>query len=82
MAVQFAARLALIAFAAANLQGSLTGSDLSGTLQTALIVAALFFLAGLVIGDLSRRVVEENVEKELRELITQLESTNTPLTSN
>ena len=82
MAVQFAARLALVAFAAMNLQGSLAGSDLPGVLQTALIVAALFFLVGLIIGDISRRVVEENVEKELQSLLTSIEANDNKLTSN
>ncbi|MEZ6045990.1 MAG: hypothetical protein R3C11_10510 [Planctomycetaceae bacterium] len=71
----------MIAFAASNLQAALTGSDVSGALQTALIVAAFFFLAGLIIGDLSRRVVEENVEKELQELYTTLEAANNKTTS-
>lgn len=82
MAVQFAARLALIAFASANLQGSLTGVDLVGALQTALIVAALFFLAGLIIGDISRRVVEESVERELLALLNQADTNDGKLTSN
>lgn len=67
MALQYAARLALIAFATANVQGLLSKSDLFSTLQTGLLVAVIFFVLGVIIGDLARKAVEESVEKDLRQ---------------
>ena len=67
MALQYAARLALIAFATTNVQGLLSKSDLFSTLQTGLLVAVIFFVLGAIIGDLARKAVEESVEKDLRQ---------------
>jgi len=67
LALQYAARLALIAFATANVQGLLSKSDLFSTLQTGLLVAVIFFVLGAIIGDLARKAVEESVEKDLRQ---------------
>jgi len=67
LALQYAARLALIAFATTNVQGLLSKSDLFSTLQTGLLVAVIFFVLGAIIGDLARKAVEESVEKDLRQ---------------
>lgn len=65
MAVQYACRLAWIAFATASLHGLLAGSDFQGALWSALIAAAAFYGIGLAFGDLARRLIEEHVEAEL-----------------
>lgn len=81
MAVQYAARLAMIAFATANLQGMLSNSELVGTIQNGLLAAGLFFVLGYLIGNLAQKVVEESVEKELRETFQHL-PTQEPTSSN
>jgi hypothetical protein len=70
VATQFGYRLALIAFATATLRGALTGSDFEGTLHTALLAGAAFFVLGMICGELARRVVEEQVEAEFESLTT------------
>ena len=75
MAVQFASRLSLIAFATMSVRGILTAADFEGALKAALIAAAGFYGLGLVVGELARRVIEENVAKELAYLETDLART-------
>ena len=65
MASQFAYRLSLIAFATTTVRGLLSGADFYGTIQTALAALGLFFLAGLVLGELARRVIEESVDTQI-----------------
>jgi hypothetical protein len=65
VATQFASRLALIAFATAALRGVICEADFFGTIQTALVALGTFYVLGLVVGDVARRTVEENVEAEL-----------------
>ncbi len=64
MAVQFAIRLSLIAFATTSVRGLINGADFQGTIQTALIATAVFYGLGFVLGELARRLVEENVRAE------------------
>ncbi|MEX0702480.1 MAG: hypothetical protein WD069_10330 [Planctomycetales bacterium] len=64
MAARFASRLALIAFAAATIRGLLEGADFQGTLTTGLAAVAVFYGLGLVLGDLSRKLVEEHAQAE------------------
>ena len=62
MALQFASRLSLLAFATMALRGVLDRSDFQATLEAALLLAAVFYGLGLFLGELARRVVEENVQ--------------------
>ena len=71
VAKQFASRLSLIAFSTASLRGLLCGADFEGTMRTALIVTAVFYGLGLILGDLARRVVEENVELEVQRMLSE-----------
>jgi hypothetical protein len=64
VAGHFASRLSLIAFATAIVQGLIDRADFQGTLQTALLLLAVFFGLGYVIGEIARRVVEEGVQAE------------------
>jgi hypothetical protein len=68
VAVQFASRLSLVAFATMSVRGILTGADFEGALKAALIAAGLFYGLGLLLGELARRVIEENVANELASL--------------
>lgn len=65
MAIPFASRLALIAFATATLRGLLEGGDFRGTMWAALVALAAFYGLGLVLGDLARRLAEESARTEL-----------------
>ena len=69
---QYAFRLSLIAFATAALRGLMAGSDFEGTMHSALMILALFFALGWIIGELARRVVEEQVEVEIPQLLQTL----------
>lgn len=82
MAVQYASRLALIAFAVSNLQGALSGTDVSGTIQSALTITAIFFVVGIIVGELGRRVTEESVEKELYKMFSGQTPTEEQVTTN
>jgi hypothetical protein len=62
---QFANRLSLIAFATGTLRGLLIGSEFSAAVKTSLIVLAVFYGVGYILGDLARRVVEESADVEL-----------------
>lgn len=66
MAASFARQLALVAFAAITLRGLVGGADFQGTLRAALYSLPVFFLVGLLCGEIARLVVEERVEEELR----------------
>jgi len=68
MAGQFAHRLALIGFAVLTIRGLIIGADFAGTLKWALAAAALFFALGLVIGDLARKLAEDNARSEFKQL--------------
>jgi hypothetical protein len=64
VAVQFAGRLSLIAFATALVRGAICGAEFEATLQTALVALAAFYGLGLVFGELARRVTEEAAQAE------------------
>lgn len=69
---QYAFRLSLIAFATAALRGLMAGSDFEGTMQSALMILAAFFALGWIIGELARRVLEEQVEAAMPQLLQSL----------
>jgi len=75
VAGHFAFRLSLIAFATASLRGLIGGIDFSDALTTALAAAALFYGLGLIIGELTRRVIEEHVQAEFDRLDDQAPAT-------
>ena len=65
MAHKFAVQLSLIAFAAVSIRGLISGADFQLTLQSALLVLMGFYPFGWILGELARRLVEENVTTEL-----------------
>ena len=69
MAAQFAGRLALIAFAITEARGLLVGGDFNSVTKAALLATAVFFLLGLLTGELARRVVEESATREFEEAL-------------
>lgn len=64
MAVQFAVRLALLAFAATSLQGLVAGGDLVGVMQLALFRVVAFYVTGLLCGGVAERLMEEHARGE------------------
>ncbi len=64
MAVQFAVRLALLAFAATSLEGLVAGGDLVGVIQLALIRVVGFYVTGLLCGGVAERLMEEQANGE------------------
>lgn len=67
MATQFASRLALVVFAASAAEQLWSCSDLSAALASVLVHTAVFYGLGLVCGDLARRLVEEDAEREFEQ---------------
>ena len=82
MAVGFAIRLSLIAFAAASFRGLLTQSDFQSTIETAMVAVAVFFVLGFIFGELARRVVEESVLAEIAAMTAALQKGEQEETSN
>lgn len=72
MAVQFAVRFALIAFAVAQLRGAIEGGDFPTATKSALIVGGLSLLIGFCIGELAGRVTEESARREFNERIAEI----------
>ena len=64
MAEQFAPRLALIATMTVFGRGMFAGGDFAGTVKTAAVAAVVFFVLGLLIGEIARRLIEEHVRGE------------------
>ena len=71
MAIQFASRLALIAFATVSLRGVLVGGQFEGTLKTALVAGVVFYFFGMICGDLARRIVEEDARAEVEKMLKE-----------
>lgn len=76
MALHVATRLSLIAFATVGLRGILNGSDFQSTVNLALSAGAGVFAGGLVIGDLTRRLVEDAVLTNVRRIVEEFSSTD------
>jgi hypothetical protein len=63
VANDYAARLALIAFATAAIQGLFTRAAFEPALKTALAATAAFYVLGWLCGEMARRLVEEGVQR-------------------
>lgn len=59
VAQEFATRLAMIAFSTATIQGLMTGAAFEPALKHALLALAVFYGLGLAVGELARRIVED-----------------------
>lgn len=46
-------------------RGMLAGGDFVGTVKTAAVAAVVFFVLGLLIGEIARRLIEEHVRGEV-----------------
>ena len=64
-----------------SVRGILTGADFEGALKAALIAATIFYGFGLLLGELARRVIEENVARELAMLDADIAKTQPPTAS-
>ncbi len=73
VAANFACQFALIAFAVAELRGVMLGGDFPAATKIAFLAGLLFFLLGLVIGELARRLAEESARYEFAKLAGQHE---------
>lgn len=60
MALHYAFRLSLIAFATESVRGIFSHADFIGATQSALVAAVIFFCLGLVLGEVATRLVEES----------------------
>ncbi|MFO1021125.1 MAG: hypothetical protein U0903_10570 [Planctomycetales bacterium] len=78
MAFVFAKQLALIAFATGTLQGVLSGGSAEAVLQRTLLTSLLFYVLGVILGELARWVVEDNVRSELSRIQNQAGNTAIP----
>lgn len=76
MAKNLAARLAMIAFATASLNGALDGVAVEATLKAALQALAMFYVLGLLVGEVARHLVEEHCERLLQDEFEQLKNTD------
>ena len=61
MAEQYAPRLALIAVLTVLGRGLLGGGDFAGTVKAAAVAVVVFFVLGLLVGEIARRLIEEHV---------------------
>jgi hypothetical protein len=59
---QYAPRLALIAILTVIGRGLLGDGDFAGTVKTAAVAGAAFFVLGLLVGEIARRLIEEHVQ--------------------
>jgi hypothetical protein len=64
VAEQFAPRLALIAVMTVFGRGMLADGDFEGTVKTAAVAAVVFFVLGLLVGEIAARLIEEHVRGE------------------
>lgn len=60
----FGLRLAVIAFSVKCLTGVIEDQDFETTIQSALMAGGIFWGLGLILGELTRHVIEENVRAE------------------
>ncbi|WP_339911824.1 hypothetical protein [Symmachiella dynata] len=68
MAKQFAIRLSLIMFAVSVIESAVTGEAFHVALIAAGTKAVCFFVIGLFVGEIARRVVEENAVAEFADI--------------
>lgn len=69
MAFHVASRLALIASATMALRGVLSGSSFESTVLPALLAGAGAYATGLIIGELTRRLIEDIVQADVRRIL-------------
>ncbi len=60
MALHYAFRLSLIAFATESVRGIISHADFISATQSAFVAAAIFFGLGLMLGEVATRLVEES----------------------
>lgn len=70
MAKQFAIRLSLIIFAVSVIESAVLGDAFHSGLIAAGTKAVCFFVIGLFVGEIARRVVEENAVAEFADTTT------------
>lgn len=77
----FSLRLAVIAFSVTCLARVIDGQEFEATIQSAFIAGGIFWGLGLILGELARHIIEENVRAELETAkATSANKTTTPTT--
>ena len=71
MALHVACRLALIAFATVTIQGVLEGAAFEAVILSALQIGAGVFFTGLLIGEVTRRLIEDMVQATVRRILDE-----------
>ncbi len=71
MALHVACRLALIAFATVSAQGVLEGAVFEAVVLSALQIGAGVFFTGLLIGEVTRRLIEDMVQTTVRRILDE-----------
>ncbi|MHC4877224.1 MAG: hypothetical protein ACYTGL_12075 [Planctomycetota bacterium] len=69
VALHVACRLTLIAFATVSAQGVLEGAAFEGVILSALRIAAGVFFTGLLIGEITRRLIEDMVNTTVKRIL-------------
>lgn len=73
MALHYAFRLSLIAFATESVRGIISHTDFIGAVQSAFMAAAIFFGLGLILGEVATRLVEESSRASFEQWKNNLE---------
>lgn len=71
VALHVACRLALIAFATVTIQGVLEGAAFEAVILSALQIGAGVFFTGLLIGEVTRRLIEDMVQATVRRILDE-----------
>lgn len=74
----YAPQLGLIAFATVLLQAAISGAPFESSITTALLALVVFYILGALIGETARRVVEDSVLSEFRQMMSDTEGAGTP----
>ena len=74
MALQFAFRLGTLTFAATLIRSAFEGASFENGLQDSILIGLVFLGIGFALGEISRHIVEEQVERELALAILSAET--------
>lgn len=74
MALQYAFRLGSLAFVATLIRSAVDGASFAGGLQDSICIGLVFLGIGFAVGNISRHIVEELVERDLASAIMSAET--------
>jgi predicted translin family RNA/ssDNA-binding protein len=67
IAHQFGSRMALISVFTTAIHGIMIGSGFEGTIKSTFFIAIACYLLGLIVGEMGRRLVEDQVRMEFEQ---------------